>query len=207
VSLIESDFDISRTAEEQASPAGKTNAPSLFLRSETAAEPLGLPSGDAPSASSGNTLFLLCGDLLKRILASLPVMPYGIRAVAAALARPSDQSSHHRGHSHTEFTGAVATSPVAQSPASGSSAAAVESRPIKLVPGPIHSREQSQSRPQDPTAEVVIDFVFLNWLVNAVMFPESYALTGMFPVTTTARRNLQVRISSDFRFDLDICSP
>ncbi len=39
---------------------------------------------------------------------------------------------------------------------------------------------------------IISDFAFLNWVINALMFPELYNLGPMYPISAISRRNLQV---------------
>jgi Vacuolar sorting protein 9 (VPS9) domain/GTPase-activator protein for Ras-like GTPase len=43
-----------------------------------------------------------------------------------------------------------------------------------------------------PRLRSVSDFLFINWVVNAIMFPENHQLSGPRPISQNARRNLQV---------------
>jgi hypothetical protein len=39
---------------------------------------------------------------------------------------------------------------------------------------------------------IVSDFIFVDWICNAILYPEAFHLNDALPVTSSARRNLQV---------------
>lgn len=132
----------------------------------------------ARERASSERLFEICGLMLDEILSKLQFIPYGIRVVARTLSQLTAQQQQ--------------TSPSSQSSPSSSF-------PSPSSPSDSAIFDTSSSR-------IVNDFIFLNWLVNAVMFPEMYQLTGSNPVSMLARRNLQaigtvlIKLTSGSRF-------
>ena len=171
-------------------------APSLNAFPPPLAPPAGASCSSSRSPpllhgrSSGN-LYSLCTTLLEKLEQNLDLMPLSMRSMAREMAKLCAKANAAAGVAGAESASAVS------SPSRTSSASLL---------------------PHDPNFEhvstrLLSDYLFLNWIVNALMFPEAYLnrlgggnLTDNYPISPLAKRNLQaigtvlIKLTSGSRF-------
>jgi hypothetical protein len=128
----------------------------------------------------GERLFVICSRLLESVRASLHAMPYGVRYLARLLATLQATT-------YDPITGR----PIVQPPAAAFTGAQSSMDDSKRSTSSSSTPTSTSGIRMEPTESerIASDFIFLNWIVNGVMFPDQL-LNENAPITSLVRSSL-----------------